>query len=382
MIPVSYAYRNVLVRRRTTLMTATGFTLVVAALIIMLAFFNGIQEACVVTGRPENIFVLNKGNLDEVLSQIDVITARQVEYIPEVERDAEGRLLASRELFVVVTEQDAVTDQPILYQVRGVQPTAWQVHPKTRIIEGRIFKPGSGELVVGKGFLWEKKLKLDDMLKIGVREWKIVGVFEAGGATFETEIWGDLGELGGFFRRKAIFSSIVLKTPSSEAALAGVKRLNDSRVFSVDAQQESEYYSRQAAQLETIRTGALVVVVFMAIGAVFGVTNTMFAAIGQRIKDIAVMRLMGFEKFEILMSFLFETLLIAALGGLLGAALGLSIDGVSLNTSMGAKSIAFAFRVDAPTLLLAAGVTLVMGLIGGLLPAFSAMRVSPLESLR
>ena len=145
MIPVSYAYRNVLVRRRTTLMTATGFTLVVAALIVMLAFFNGMKEACVVTGQPENIFVLNKGNLDEVLSQIDVITARQVENIPEVIRGSDGRLLVSRELFVVVTESNETTNEPILYQMRGIQPTAWEVHSKAKLTEGRMFRPGSGE---------------------------------------------------------------------------------------------------------------------------------------------------------------------------------------------------------------------------------------------
>jgi putative ABC transport system permease protein len=143
-----------------------------------------------------------------------------------------------------------------------------------------------------------------------------------------------------------LFSSIVLKTASPESAQAGVARLNESRHFSVDAQQESEYYNRQAAQLETIRTGALIVVVFMAIGVVFGVTNTIFAAIGQRIKDIAAMRLMGFEQREILLSFLLETLLIAAVGGLIGGLIGYSIDGVALSTSMGAKSVAFSFRVD------------------------------------
>lgn len=382
MVPVSYAYRNVMVRRRTTLMTAIGFTLVVAALIIMLAFLNGIQAACVVTGRPENVFVLNKGNLDEVLSQIDVITARQVENIPETLRDEEGRLLASRELYCVVTESDAETKDPILYQIRGIQRTAWQVHSQAKISEGRMFRPGAGEIVVGRGFAWEKKLKLGDVISIGGREWTVVGVFTAEGSTFETEIWGDLTELAGFFRRQAQYSSIVLKTADPIAAAAAVRRLNDSRTISVDAQLESEYYGRQAAQLDTIRTGALVVVVFMAIGAMFGVTNTMFAAVSQRIKDIAVMRLMGFERGEILLSFLFETLLIALIGGLIGGVLGYMVDGMSLSTSMGAKSIAFSFRVDSWSLIMAACLTLAIGFLGGLIPAYSAMRVSPLESLR
>lgn len=382
MIPVSYAYRNLLVRWRTTFMTASGFTLVVAALIVMLAFFNGIRAACVTTGQSENILVLNEGNLDEVLSEIDVLTARQVEAIPEIVKNAAGRPCVSRELYVVVTESDAATNEPVLFQVRGVQPTVWDVHTQAQLVSGRLFRPGMGEVIVGKGFLAERKLQLDDSIQIGVRRWKIVGAFAAGGATFETEIWGDLGELGGYFRRQSIYSSLVLKTSSVAAAQAGVARLNDSRQFAVDAQLETDYYNRQAAQLETIRTGSLIVVVFMAIGAVFGVTNTMFAAIGQRIKDIAVMRLMGFERGEIVLSFMLETLLIATVGGALGASLGLLINGASLNMALGAKSVAFALQVDQTTLLLALGFTYVMGLLGGLLPAVAAMRVSPLESLR
>ncbi len=382
MIPVSYGYRNLLVRWRTTLMTSLGFTLVVAALIIMLAFFNGIRAACIVTGEPENVLVLNKGNLDEVLSQIDIVTANQIELTAHVLRDADGRPVTSRELFLVVTESDPRNDEPTLLQVRGIQPNAWKVHTQAKLISGRMFHPGQGEIIVGKGFQWEWGLKLGDTVRIARKNWRVVGVFEANGSTFESEIWGDLGELAGYFRRKSVYSSIILRTADLENGQRVVEALKNSRRVSVDAQLETEYYERQANQLEAIRSGALIVVVFMAIGAVFGVTNTMFAAIGQRIKDIAVMRLMGFRRGEILISFLLETLLIAFVGGGLGTLIGYAFDGLTFSTALGAKSIAFSFQVDGPTLMLATLMTIGMGLIGGLLPAFSAMRVRPLESLR
>jgi ABC-type lipoprotein release transport system permease subunit len=382
MVPVSYGYRNLLVRWRTTIMTSLGFTLVVAALIIMLAFFNGIRAACIVTGEPQNVLVLNKGNLDEVLSQIDFVSANQIELTAHVLRDADGRPLTSRELFLVVTESDPRNDEPTLLQVRGILPNAWKVHSQAKLISGRMFHPGQGEIIVGKGFQWEWGLKLGDTVRIARKDWRVVGVFEANGSTFESEIWGDLGELAGYFRRKSVYSSIILRTAGAADAQQVVESLKNSRRVSVDAQLETEYYDRQADQLEAIRSGALVVVVFMAIGAVFGVTNTMFAAIGQRIKDIAVMRLMGFRRGEILISFLLETLLIAFIGGGLGTLIGYAFDGVTFSTALGAKSIAFSFRVDGPTLMMATLMTICMGLVGGLLPAFSAMRVRPLESLR
>jgi ABC-type lipoprotein release transport system permease subunit len=207
-------------------------------------------------------------------------------------------------------------------------------------------------------------------------------VFDAGGSAFETEIWADLGELASQFRREGIYNSVVLRTPTPPAAEELAQRLADSRKLQVNAQTEIAYYKKQAEQTELIRTASLVIAAFMGIGAVFGITNTMFAAIGQRIKDIAVMRIIGFTRREILVCFLMEALLIAAFGGICGAALGYAINGVTVNSGLGAKSLAFAFKVDRQALLTGAAFTAAMGLIGGILPALSAMRVRPLESLR
>lgn len=382
MVPVSYSYRNLMVRWRTTLMTAGGFMLVVMALIIMLAFVNGVRTVCAGSGEPQNVLVMKEGNIDEVLSQIDHDMARQAETAPEVLRDPQGRLLASRELFMALTQWDEARNEYYQLQVRGVSTAATAVHTQVQLVEGTMFRRNQHEVIVGRGMAYQRHLRLGDEIALGYDRWKVVGVFEAAGSAFESEAWCDLNQLAEHFHRQGIFSSVVLRTASPQAAERTVRYLTHSRRVAVEAKTEVDYYQEQAAQTDAIRIGALVVAAFMALGAVFGVTNTMFAAIGERIKDIAVMRLLGFRRREILTSFLLEALLIALVGATLGSLLGYGVNGLTLSTALGAKSIAFAFTVDAPILLAAIGFAFAMGVIGGLLPAVSAMRVDPLESMR
>jgi ABC-type lipoprotein release transport system permease subunit len=382
MVPVSYSYRNLIVRWKTTLMTASGFMLVVMALVVMLAFVNGVRTVCTQSGQPENIIVMKEGNVDEVLSQIDQRTASQAELTPGVSRAGDGRLFSSRELFMAVTQWDAKARDYFQIQVRGVYPVAMTVHNQVRLLEGRMFNRNAREVLVGRGIARQRDVKLGDKLPLGDQVWDVVGIFEAGGSAFESEVWGDLDQLASVFRREGIYSSVVLRTDSAAAAEAAVAHLQANRSISVEARTEMDYYDEQAEQTEAIMTGALVISVFMGIGAVFGVTNTMFAAIGERIKDIAVMRLLGFTRPQILISFLLETLLIAAVGTLLGLFLGYCVNGLTLSTALGGKSVAFAFEVDTPIVLIGIGFALVMGVIGGLTPAMSAMSVDPLETMR
>ena len=382
MIPISYSYRNLLVRWRTTLMTAGGFMLVVMALIIMLAFVNGVRTVCAGSGEPQNVLVMKEGNIDEVLSQIDHDMARQAETAPEVLRDPQGRLLASRELFMALTQWDDERNEYYQLQVRGVSTAATAVHTQVRLVEGAMFRRNLHEVIVGRSMAYQRHLRLGDEIPIGYDRWKVVGIFDAAGSAFESEAWCDLMQLAEHFHREGIFSSVVLRTATPEAAQRTVRYLTQSRRVAVEAQTEVDYYQEQAAQTDTIRVGALIVAGFMALGAVFGVTNTMFAAIGERVKDIAVMRLLGFRRREIVLSFLLEALLIALVGATLGSLLGCAVNGLTLSTALGAKSIAFAFTVDAPILIAAVGFAFAMGVVGGLLPAISAMRVDPLDSMR
>ena len=381
MVPLSYNYRNLRVRWKTTLMTASGFTLVVAALVVMLAFINGIDAACANSGEAENVIVITKGNNDEVLSQMERSVVAQVENSKGVALDAAGQPLASRELFVVVHHRAEQSGEYRFLQVRGVLPGAFRVHSQLHLIEGRNFRAGQSEVMIGQGVQREEHFELGDTIEIGRKRWKIAGVFASGGAAFESEVWCDLNELASQFRREGLYSSVVLRAPNPAEAEELAERLCNSRRVSVEAATEPNYYQKQAEQTQILQTAAWVIAWFMGVGAMFGVMNTLFAAIGQRTKDIAVLRIMGFEARHILLSFLIEAILIAAIGGILGVALGAAANGLTRSVSLGARQIDFALRVDGNILIFAGVFSIMMGILGGLLPALSAMRIKPLEAL-
>lgn len=383
MIPVSYNARNLIVRWKTTLMTASGFTLVVAALVVMLAFVEGVQQVCTTSGEPENVIVLAKGNNDEVFSQIDTRLASELENSKGVARGSDGTSLASREVFLVIHRK---LDQEGVFkflQIRGVQPVAFDVHTQVRIVEGSPLRASQSEVIIGKGVQREHQLKIGDEIEMGRKSWKVAGIFEAGGSAFESEVWANLSELSSQFRREGIYSAVVLRTDNPEAAIDLTDRLENSRSISCNPRVEPDYYAKQAEQTEMITSAAWIIAWFMGIGAIFGVMNTMFAAIGQRRKDIAVLRIIGFRPHEILISFLLEAILISIIGGGLGIALGMGVNGFSRSAAVGGvREMAFAFRVTEGSILFASGFTLAMGIAGGLLPALSVVRIQPLEALR
>ncbi|MDZ4684396.1 MAG: ABC transporter permease [Planctomycetaceae bacterium] len=383
MIPLKYNARNLVVRWKTTLMTASGFTLVVAALVVMLAFVAGVEQVCTTSGELENVIVLAKGNNDEVFSQMDTRLAKELENFPGVARGSIGQPLASREMFLVVhrlLEQEGVFK---FLQIRGVMPVAFEVHTGIDLIEGRPLRASQSEVIIGKGVQREHQLNVGDQVDIGRKKWTVAGVFTAGGSAFESEVWCDLTEVASQFRREGVYSSVVLRTESSESAFDLTERLKASRSIVCNPKTEPEYYAKQAEQMQMLSSATWTIAWFMGIGAIFGVMNTMFAAIGQRRKDIAVLRIMGFQAHEILISFLLEAILISIIGGGLGIALGAGINGFSRSTAVGGvREIEFAFRVTEGTVIFAAAFSLGMGVLGGLLPALSVVRIQPLEALR
>jgi ABC-type lipoprotein release transport system permease subunit len=386
MIPVSYNYRNLVVRWKTTLLAACGFMLVVTAWIVMLAFVHGVESVCAGSGQPENVIVLKKGAFDEVLSEIGDRLARQVE-LAAGGHHAGGhhvRPLASCELFLAVNRWNEASREYESIQVRGVLPVATRVHSQIRVAQGRSFRRNAREVILGAALARQRQLVPGQQLLLGRDRWDIVGVFEADGAVFESEVWCDLDQLAAEFHRRNSYTSVVLRCADAEAAAELVDYLNDRRDLRVEAQTEQAYYQQQAQQSEMVRRGALGIALCMAIGAVFGVANTMFAAIGERTRDIAVMRLLGFARRAILVSFLIEAVLIAVIGGTIGSLLGYAVNGWTLNTALSpsSKTIAFAFQVDGSIILSAWLFALSMGILGGLLPAMSTMRVGPLEAMR
>lgn len=382
MIPIKYNARNLIVRWKTTLMTASGFTLVIAVLVVMLAFVEGVQQVCTSSGEPQNVIVLAKGNTDEVFSQLDFRTGREVERMPGIARTSDGQTLASREIFLVIHRHLEEANVFKFLQVRGVAPVAFDVHTQIQMVAGRKFHPNQSEIMIGTGVQREHQLNVGDSLAIGRKQWKVVGTFSAQGTAFEAEVWCDQTELASQFRREGVLSSMVLRTESPEEAADLVSRLQESRTIICNPLLETDYYSKQAEQTKMITAMAWIIAWFMGIGAVFGVMNTMFAAIGQRRKDIAVLRILGFKPYEILLSFLFEAILISIVGGILGIMIGMGWNGFSRSTAVGAREVEFAFKVTQSTIALAAGFSITMGVAGGLLPALSVVRIQPLEALK
>jgi len=382
MIPIKYNLRNLVVRWKTTAMTAAGFTLVVTALIVMLAFYNGVQRVCSISGERQNVLVLSKGYTDELLSEMDRSAVTHVLNAKGVMRGADGRRLASRELYSVITLPGAAKGEYLMLDIRGVTADALAVHRQVKVVAGRMFQANRSELVVGAAASRSHGLKLGSTLKMGHKSWTVVGVIAAEGSSFESEVWCNLAELAGTFRRGGVCTTIVLRTHSPEAADRLVARLKDLTTTPVEAMTEHTYYARQARYAEPFRTAAFVIAAFMAFGVGFGVMTTMYAAIGQRRKEIAVMRVLGYSSRQILLSFLFEALLIAAFGAILGVLLGYSTNGLTQNIELKGKEVAIAFQVDLQVILLASYFALGTGLLGGILPARSAMQVGALEALR
>lgn len=382
MIPLSYSYRSLFVRWKTTLMTASGFTLVVAALIVMLAFIKGMQRVCAISGDPRNVIVLNEGTTDEVLSRLPRSTVSQIESFPGIARDVGGRPIASREIFMIASVFKPEANDYVFFPLRGVTERAYEVHSDVHIIRGRGFRPSQSEIIVGRGIQRMQNLNVGDILPIGRKSWKVTGIFESGGSAFESEVWCDLDELASQFKREGMYSSVVARALDETAAKSLAEQLSTDRQVAVDAMTETQYYAEQGKQTRSMESAAWVIAWFMGLGAIFGVMNTMFAAISQRIKDIAVLRLLGFMSWEILISFLLEAIFLAAIGGAIGSLIGYSVNGLTQNASIGAHEVQFSFVVDLPILFTAGAFSLIMGVIGGMVPAMSAMRVKPLEAFR
>lgn len=422
-IPLSYNLRNLVVRWRTTLMTGLAFTLVIGLLIVMLAFVNGMYALTESSGQPGNVIILSEGATDESFSNLGFSDLGDIENQPGVEREG-NQPLCSRETYIVIN-QPIDNPQPgkpkrRFLQVRGVDDplVSARVHSLQLEAPGTWFSaagvrqvPGSAstarpaiEVVLGAGIAKElgrdrgpaalakaknvERLDMGDSFQLGERTWLVVGVLENSGSTFDSEVWAKRSIVGPLFGKET-YTSLVLRTSDAETAKQ-VKDFfnNEYTKAAVQALTEIEYFSALAETNRQFLVGIIFIAVVLAIGGLFGVMNTMFAAISQRTRDIGVLRLLGFSRWQILLSFLLESLLLAAIGGALGCLIGSLVDGltatsvVSSGQGGGGKFVVLRLSVDATSLLAGMLLSLAMGLAGGFLPALSAVRLRPLIALR
>jgi len=383
-IPLKYNYRNLFVRRVSTGMTVGGIALVVAVFVIVMAMVAGLRSVITTTGSADNLVVLRKGATTETNSIITIDQYNALKYLPGISRDEKGDTFASPEVAVQVFLQriDGGRDNIV---VRGVQPVALKVHDKVRITQGRMFNPGIGEVMVGKQLLSRyKDCTLGSTLRFGRGNWKVVGIFDADGSSFESEVWGDLHDILNDTRRGEYYSCVRLRCVKGADQAALTRRIDSDPRISLTAVSEPEYYKEQSAVANQLRALGMVVAIIMGIGAVFGAMNTMYAAVAARISEIGTLRALGFSPSAVMTCFVLESVVLAVIGGALGILLAMPINGFSTSFAnfLTFSTLAFNFRVTPLIVGEALTFAAVMGVLGGSLPARQAMRMQVIEALR
>jgi putative ABC transport system permease protein len=373
-------------RLGSSLATVFGVMGVVGVLIVVLSIGEGFRRALVTAGSDDTALVLRSGSDNEMTSGLLRDQTRIIAEAPGVLRAAQGPV-ASAELYVVVDVPKRSTGTDANVPLRGVQPAAFQVRDEVKIVEGRIFEPGRNEIIVGRSAAAEfAGLEVGNRKRWGGVEWTVVGIFEAGGALSESEIWCDVGVLQPAYRRGSTFQAVYTKLESAEAFDGFKDALTTDPRLDVKVIRESEYYEAQSRTLHQIITGlGLFIGVIMAAGATFGALNTMYSAVATRTREVATLRALGFGAFPVVISILAEALFLALVGGALGAAVAyLGFNGFQAATMNWStfSQVAFQFAVTPPLVVLGTVFALVIGLIGGLFPAVRAARMPVAAALR
>lgn len=385
-IPLIYNWRSLLGRPVSTAFTAAGIGLVVAVFIGMLALANGFATALTRTGSDQNVLIMRKGADAELSSSVDRASASVIAADPHVARDASGAPLVSPEVYIVIPfGRINDTTQMANVVLRGISEQVWNVRQHLVVTEGRHPAPGQNEVCLGQKLVGRfPRTAVGEAMTIAGRPWTVVCHFTAGGSSFESEVWG-MNEQVMPVMRGQVFQSVTFRLADPGAFAEAKRALETDQRIAVDVHRESDFYAQQSELLGTIlRTLAWLITSIMAVGAVFGAINTMYAAVASRSSEIAVLITLGFRPRSILASFLAESALIALVGGVLGCLLALPVNGIVTSTTNWASfsEIAFAFRITPGLLLSGLTFGVVMGVIGGFFPALRASRMAVVQALR
>ncbi len=386
-IPFSYNVRSVAARWSTTVVSVLGVAGTVAVFVAMLAMARGFQATLVASGSPQNAIILRSGADSEMVSAVTLDQAKIIADSQEVARDGSGNPLSSPEVVVIGAFPLAKTGTDANVQIRGLSPEVLDVRPSVKVVRGRFFNPGLAELVVGKNAAKiYSGFQLGSTIKIGGQTWSVVGVMDSGGSAFDSELWCDANVLKQTFKRSEnVFSSLTVRLKSSSLFNDFKDRLTSDPRLTVQVEREEAYYAKQSQVVSTlIRVLGFLVAIVMAIGAVFGALNTMYSAVAARAREIATMRALGFSGGSVVLSFMLESVLIALVGGVLGCLVVLPLNGFTTGTInwQTFSHLAFAFRVTPGLLVAGMAFALLMGLVGGLLPALRAARLPVATALR
>ena len=393
MVPLKYNVRNLKARWVNTLMTVIGTGLIVGSACGLFSLVEGLEHSLKLSGDPLDLIVLRKGSSSETVSGIESDKADKILNLAGIARDDQGQILASEELLHIPVVERVGGDRANLI-IRGIEPAskpgqlppAERLRPDFTIIQGRDLVAGKGEAIVSRGMAKRfKGANLGGTLQIGPKEsYRVVGLFTAGGSAAESEVWVDLKDLKQNTKREGFVSTVQLRATDSEARDRLRATIQDDTQFKLAAIPEAEFFAEQSRTALFYKVAGFVIAVFLSIGAMFAAANTMFAAVSTRTREIGTMRALGFSRSAILTSFLGESVLLCALGGILGVLLTLPLSLVTVGTNNidTFAEVSVNFRVGPLVLAVAAAMTLAMGLFGGLFPAIRAVRMDVISSLR
>jgi len=384
-IPISYNIRNLKLRKGLTIMTALGIALTVTTAVFLMALLAGLQKAFVSSGDPLNVLVMRKGSTAELSGGFDASLFPVLKTLPGIATDSKGDPIASGEWVVVAVLPRKDRTGEVNVTVRGLMPAGLTLRPKAKLVEGRWFTTGQREVVVGKSIHNRfSGTQVGDTLDFAKGQWKVVGIFDSGGTAYDSEIWGDLNQIAADFDRQGGLGSAYLRATDAVAADALKNRVSDDQRLKLEGHLETEYYEKQTSSGGPIKFIGIFVAVIMAVGSSFAAMNTMYAAVAYRSREIATLRVIGFSRPSILTSFVLEALLLSLLGAVVGILLMLPFNGMStgVGNQVTFSETVFSLQMTWPVVMTAIIFALVMGLLGGIAPAWHAARQEILAALR
>lgn len=384
-IPVSYIFRNLWTRKLTTMLTAAGMGLVVFVFAAVLMLDAGLKKTMVGTGSLDNVLAIRTGSETEIQSGVTRDQAGLLEAMPQVARNKDGDPMVSKESLVLISLIKAGQEKGSNVVTRGVSPMGVVLRPQVRMLEGRMFRPGSSELVVGRNISREfNGAELGQSLRFAQRDWVIVGIFDGGGSAFDSEVWGDVEQLMQAFRRLN-YSSVLMQLAQADSFDALLKAIAVEVRLTIDAKREQIFYEDQSRALSLFITilGNVLTVIF-SIGAIIGAAITMYASVAMRTAEIGTLRALGFRRPSILAAFLGESLLLGLVGGLAGLFFATFLQAITISTLnfQSFSQLAFSFTLTPKIVLQTLVFSMFMGFIGGFLPAMRAARMKIVDSLR
>ena len=384
-IPLFYVARNLWARRLTTALTVAGLALVVFVFATVLMLDEGLRNTLVTTGEYDNVVLIRRSADTEVQSSVERAQASIVSSHPSVGLGADGQPLLSRETVVLISLNKRGSDKPSNVIIRGIGSRGLALRPQVKLTAGRMFRPGASEIIAGASIARRfSGAGIGETLRFGQREWTVVGLFDAGNSGFDSEVWGDADQLMPAFRRVA-YSAVVLRLADTSLFDGFKKDIEGDQRLTLDAKREQTFYADQSKALSTfISVLGLILSVIFSIGAMIGATITMYASVANRVGEIGTLRALGFQRRSILAAFLAESMLLAVVGGVLGLGCASLMQFISFSTTnfQSFSELAFGFRLTADIVVKTLVFSLVMGFIGGVLPALRAARMKIVDALR